>query len=50
MKFGVFHLMEQPFSKSEPEVCREHLAWMRLAGEVMPALRRESVSAAVAAG
>ena len=26
MKFGTFHLMERPFSKSEPQVYREQLA------------------------
>ena len=34
MKFGTFHLMERPFSKSEPQVYREQLAQMRLADEI----------------
>jgi len=34
MKFGTFHLMERPFSKSEPQVIAEHLDQMRLADEL----------------
>lgn len=31
MRFGTFHLMERPFSKSEAQVYEEHMAQMRLA-------------------
>ncbi len=34
MKFGTFHLMERPFSKSESQVLAEHLDQMRLADEL----------------
>jgi alkanesulfonate monooxygenase SsuD/methylene tetrahydromethanopterin reductase-like flavin-dependent oxidoreductase (luciferase family) len=34
MKFGTFHLMERPFSKSESQVLSEHLDQMRLADEL----------------
>ena len=34
MKFGTFHLMERPFSKSETQVLSEHLDQMRLADEL----------------
>jgi alkanesulfonate monooxygenase SsuD/methylene tetrahydromethanopterin reductase-like flavin-dependent oxidoreductase (luciferase family) len=34
MKFGTFHLMERPFSKSEPQVLAEHLDQIRLADEM----------------
>ena len=34
MKFGTFHLMERPFSKSESQVYDEQLAQMRLADEI----------------
>jgi alkanesulfonate monooxygenase SsuD/methylene tetrahydromethanopterin reductase-like flavin-dependent oxidoreductase (luciferase family) len=34
IKFGTFHLMERPFSKSETQVLTEHLAQMRLADEL----------------
>ncbi len=34
MKFGTFHLMERPFSKSESQVYEEQLAQMRLADNI----------------
>jgi alkanesulfonate monooxygenase SsuD/methylene tetrahydromethanopterin reductase-like flavin-dependent oxidoreductase (luciferase family) len=34
MKFGTFHLMEQPFTKSESQVYAEQLDQMRLADEI----------------
>lgn len=34
IKFGTFHLMERPFSKSEPQVIAEHLEQMRRADEL----------------
>ena len=34
MKFGSFHLMEQPFTKTEAQVYAEQLAQMRLADEI----------------
>ena len=34
MRFGTFHLMERPFTKSEPQVYREQLAQMKLADEL----------------
>src|SRR5262245_22728244 len=34
IKFGTFHLMERPFSKSEPQVIAEHMEQIRLADEL----------------
>ncbi|MBT6277163.1 MAG: LLM class flavin-dependent oxidoreductase [Chromatiales bacterium] len=34
MKFGTFHLMEQPFTKSEAQVYREQLSQIRLADDI----------------
>lgn len=34
MRFGTFHLMEQPFTKTEAQVVHEHLDQMRLADEI----------------
>lgn len=34
MRFGTFHLMERPFTKSEPQVYREQLDQMRLADDL----------------
>lgn len=34
MRFGTFHLMERPFTKSEPQVYREQLAQMKRADEL----------------
>lgn len=34
VKFGTFHLMERPFTKSEPQVLAEHLDQIRLADEL----------------
>jgi alkanesulfonate monooxygenase SsuD/methylene tetrahydromethanopterin reductase-like flavin-dependent oxidoreductase (luciferase family) len=34
MKFGTFHLMERPFSKSETQVLSEHMDQMRLADDL----------------
>jgi alkanesulfonate monooxygenase SsuD/methylene tetrahydromethanopterin reductase-like flavin-dependent oxidoreductase (luciferase family) len=34
MRFGTFHLMEQPFSKTEAQVYEEQLEQMRLADEI----------------
>jgi alkanesulfonate monooxygenase SsuD/methylene tetrahydromethanopterin reductase-like flavin-dependent oxidoreductase (luciferase family) len=34
VKFGTFHLMERPFSKSETQVVAEHLEQIRLADEL----------------
>ena len=30
MRFGSFHLMERPFTKTEPQVYREHLEQIRV--------------------
>lgn len=34
MRFGTFHLMERPFTKSEPQVYREHLEQIRSADSI----------------
>jgi alkanesulfonate monooxygenase SsuD/methylene tetrahydromethanopterin reductase-like flavin-dependent oxidoreductase (luciferase family) len=34
MRFGTFHLMERPFTKSEPQVYREHLEQIRVADAI----------------